>query len=267
MPKWNDKIVAITGGSAGLGLALAKEFGRRGAKPILISRSQENLERAIAELTAEQVAGEYLIADVLNEAQIGQAIARIAQRHGRIDAWINNVGRSIRIDMAQASPEHYRELLEVNLISAITCTRLVLPHLEKTAGHLVNIGSLSSKTAWPFLAPYTTSKFALAGYTQQLRIEGPRNVHYLLACPGPIKRNDAGLRYNGGGQQLPGHALQPGAGAKIEGLSAATVARGIVRACERRRAEVVMPFRARILFAIAAFSPRLADWILRKLIG
>lgn len=267
MSHWKDKIVAITGGSAGLGLAIAREFGRRGAKIVLISRDQKHLERAVAELAQERIEGDWVVADVLDEAQVAQAVEIISQRHGRIDVWVNNVGRSIRVDINQATAEHYRELLEVNLMSAVNCTRLVLPLLEKTGGHLVNIGSLSSKTAWPFLAPYTTSKFALAGYTQQLRIEGPRNVHYLLACPGPIKRDDAGSRYNHDGHQLPGHALQPGAGARIEGLTAATVARGIVGACERRKAEVIMPFRARILFAIAAFSPRLADWILRKLIG
>ena len=264
MPFWKDKIVVITGGSAGLGLSIAQEFGRHGAKLVIISRSRANLETAVAALKQEQIDAHPIVADVLQIEQISQAVHEIASSFGQIDVWVNNVGRSVRIDLSQATAEHYRELMEVNFISAVNCTLAVLPHLERSSGHLVNIGSLSSKTAWPFLAPYTTSKFALAGYTQQLRIEGPANVHYLLACPGPIQRDDSGLRYQGATEQLPGHALQPGAGARIEGLSAARVAQGIVRACQHRRAELVMPLRVRLLFVIAAFSPRLADWVLRR---
>ncbi len=264
MSFWKDKIVAITGGSAGLGLAIAREFGRQGATLVIISRNLANLELAIAALKQDQIDAHAIVADVLIVEQIAQAVAEIVSRFGRIDVWVNNVGRSVRIDLAQATADHFRELMEVNLISAVNCTRAVLAHLERTSGHLVNIGSLSSRTAWPFLAPYTTSKFALAGYTQQLRIEGPANVHYLLACPGPIQRDDSGLRYQGATEQLPGHALQPGAGARIEGLSATKVAKGIVRACQRRRVELVMPLRVRLLFVIAAFSPQLADWVLRR---
>ncbi len=264
MSFWKEKIVVITGGSAGLGLAIAREFGRQRATPVIISRNPANLELAIAALKQDQIDAHAIVADVLIVEQIAQAVAEIASRFGRIDVWVNNVGRSVRIDLAQATADHFRELMEVNLISAVNCTRAVLPHLERSSGHLVNIGSLSSRTAWPFLAPYTTSKFALAGFTQQLRIEGPANVHYLLACPGPIQRDDSGLRYQGATEQLPGHALQPGAGARIEGLSATKVAKGIVRACQRRRVELVMPLRVRLLFVIAAFSPRLADWVLRR---
>lgn len=265
MSDWKEKIVAITGGSAGLGLAIAREFGARGAKPILISRNRARLEQAVSELASLQIDAEFFVADVLVESQVAAVIGEIVSRHGRIDAWINNVGRSVRIDLAQATSAHFRELMEYNFFSAVHCTQLVVQHLEKTGGHLVNIGSLSSRTAWPFLAPYTTSKFALAGYTQQLRIEGPPNVHFLLACPGPIQRDDSGSRYQSPKQPLPGHALQPGAGARIEGLAADKVARAIVRACDRRQAEVVMPFRVRLLFVINAISPRLADWILRRL--
>jgi short-subunit dehydrogenase len=266
MAKWQDQIVVIMGGSAGLGLALAKEFGKKGARPILMGRSADKLAAARTELAAENIEADVFSADAQREDELRQAVEQIIRRHGKIDAWVNCVGRSIRIELSRATSDDYRELMEVNLISAINGTRVALPHLERTAGHLVNIGSLSCRTAWPYLAPYTTSKFALAGFTQQLRIEGPRNVHYLLACPGPIQRHDAGRRYESEAKRLPGHASEPGAGARIEGVSAVRVARGIIRACERRKAELVLPLRVRLLFVIAAFSPRLADWILRRLI-
>lgn len=266
MSFWKDKIVVITGGSAGLGLAIAEEFGKQGAILILLSRNQDNLTAAVEHLANRRITAHGMPADALIDDQMESAVADVVRRFGRIDVWVNNVGQSTRVGIREATPHDYRELIEMNLMTAVRCSRLVLPHLEKSSGHLVNIGSLSSKTAWPFLGPYTASKFALAGYTAQLRIEGPKNVHFLLACPGPIQREDAGQRYHGGRHSLPGHALEPGAGARLDGLHAQTVARGIVTACRRRRGEVIMPWRAKILFIITSISPGLADWILRRLI-
>ncbi len=265
MAKWQDKIVVVTGGSAGLGLAIARAFGRRGARPVLISRNEQNLQIAADELGKDSIVADSLVADALDEPQVARAVDEIVRRYGKIDVLVNCVGRSTRVEVTQATTADYLELLEVNFLSAVNFTRLCLPALERASGHVVNIGSLASKTAWPFLAPYTASKFALSGFTKQLQVEGPRNVHFMLVCPGPIKRDDAGFRYDRSGNQVPERALQPGAGAKIEGLTAADVVRKIVRGCERRKLEIVMPWRARILFVILAISPRVANWILRRL--
>ena len=265
MGRWNNKIVVVAGGSAGLGLAVAREFGRRGALPVLLSRDSENLSRAVDLLAADSIAADRHVVDVLDETALQHVIEEVLQRRGAIDVLVNSVGRSTRIELEQTTPRDYRDLFEVNLISAVHCTRACLPAIQARGGHVVNIGSLSSKSAWPFLAPYTVSKFALAGYTQQLQVEGPGGVHFMLVCPGPIRREDAGDRYRRGGKRLPERALQPGAGAQIDGMEASYVARKIVRGCERRKLELVLSPRARLLFWISAVSPRLANWILRRL--
>jgi short-subunit dehydrogenase len=265
MGKWQDKIVVVTGGSAGLGLAIAREFGRRGARPVLVSRNEQNLKAAADELGKDSIVADSLVADVLSDSQVQSAVDEIVRRYQRIDVLVNCVGRSTRVPVTEAAAEDYRELMEINFLSAVNCTRACMPALQQARGHVVNIGSLASKTAWPFLAPYTASKFALSGFTKQLQVEGPRQVHFMLVCPGPIQREDAGYRYDRASDQLPERALQPGAGAKVEGLLAADVARKIVRGCEKRKLELVMPWRARILFVISAISPRLANWILRRL--
>lgn len=265
MGRWANKVVVVAGGSTGLGFAVAREFGQRGAIPILLSRAPQNLTRAVEALRAAGIAAESQAVDVLDETALQAVVTTLHQRHGGIDVLVNAVGRSTRIELDKADPGQYRELFELNVISAIHCTRACLPALQARRGHVVNIGSLSSKTAWPFLAPYTVSKFALAGYTRQLQVEGPPEVHFMLVCPGPIRRADAGQRYERGDQQMPPWAMQPGAGAQIDGLEPSYVARRIVRGCERRSLELVLSWRARLLFLISVVSPALATWILRRL--
>ena len=129
---------------------------------------------------------------------------------GRLDALVNAVGLSTRKLIKDTSLADYREYMAVNFESAVRCSLACIDLLVEARGHLVNIGSLSSKTAWPFMAPYTTSKMALAGFTQQLRLEGPAELHVMLVCPGPIRRNDAGQRYQDQTDGLPDEAAKPG---------------------------------------------------------
>lgn len=208
-----------------------------------------------------------VVADVTDDNSITAAVAEIIKQHEQIDVWINNVGRSLRIALADATVDDYRELMEINFLSVVRCTLAVLPMLDRTSGHLVNIGSLASKTAWPWVAPYATSKHALAAYHHQLRLEGPRSVHYMFVCPGPIARTDAGVRYSGEGSKLPDHVAKPGAGVKLKGIPPSEIAKKIRLGCERRKADIVMPWKARIAFALAQLSPRLGDRLLRMSSG
>ena len=267
MTNWKNKIVVITGGSAGLGFAIAQAFGKFDAKPILIGRNEARCRSAVQALANQSIIADFETADVTNQQSATTAIDQIVDRHQQIDVFINNAGRSIRVDLMKATVEQYRELMEVNFFAAVSCTQHVLPILADSSGHLVNIGSLSSRTAWPFLGPYTTSKYALAGYTHQLRLEGPRNVHFMLVCPGPIARDDSGSRYNDESGHVPETALKPGAGARLKGISANYVAKKIVAGCRRRKREIVLPIRARLLFAISSLSPPLGDWISRRMMN
>ena len=102
-------------------------------------------------------------------------------------------------------------------------------------------------------------------YSQQLRLElGPEGLHVLLVCPGPIKRDDERLYPLEGLEDVPDRARQPGAGVKVGRIPPQKLARAILRACERRRPEIVMPGKARLLFAVAQLWPRLGDWLVRR---
>lgn len=264
MANWEDKTVLITGGSAGLGLAVAKAFAERGANIVIVGRDSSRLESAVEDIQQLGADVRAIEADVTKQDDVQRVFDTVARDNGQLHVLVNAVGRSVRAKLESVEVDQYREMMEANLYSAIACTKAAMPMLEQSSGHIVNIGSLSSKTAWPFMAPYTTSKFALAGYTQQLRLEGPANVHFMLVCPGPIKRDDAGTRYQAEQNDLPEKAYKPGAGAKLKGLDPDRVAREIIKGCEKRRPEIVLPFKPRLLFMLSAISSRLGDWILRK---
>jgi short-subunit dehydrogenase len=136
----------------------------------------------------------------------------------------------------------------------------------ESRGHVVNIGSLAAKMASRYLGAYPASKFALSAYTQQLRLElGPQGLHVLLVCPGPLARDK--VRTYGAEEMpnLPDEARRPGAGAKVKPIDPEWLAERILDACLKRRAELIVPARARLLFVFQAISPRLGDWLLTKM--
>ena len=155
--------------------------------------------------------------------------------------------------------------MRLNFLATVHCTRAALPHLLASQGHLVNIGSLAAKTAAPYLGAYPASKFAVAAYSQQLRLElGPQGLHVLLVCPGPILRADGGSRYDEQTAGLPPVARQAGGTSRLRPIPPARIASKVVRYCERRKPELVMPARVRLLLALAQLFPSLADKIIRS---
>ncbi|MFO0900775.1 MAG: SDR family NAD(P)-dependent oxidoreductase [Pirellulales bacterium] len=273
---WKDKATLVTGSSAGLGLAIATALARAGAKVALCGRRADALAAAVEHLrlAAPGCRTLEIVADMTVEGDVERLVSQTVERFGRLDLLVNNVGRSARGLAIDVTPRQYAEELDLNFLSAVRGTRAAMPHLLASRGHLVNIGSLAAKTASRYMGPYAVTKFALAAYNQQLRLElGPQGVHVLLVCPGPIAREDAGARYASApsaagadrNEGLPDSARKPGAGAKVKALRPERVAAQILRACERRDVELILPGKARLLFALQAFSPRLGDWLLGKL--
>jgi uncharacterized protein len=266
MRYWQDKVVLITGGSAGFGLELARVFAQHGARLVLAARDVDRVAAAAKGLSADGSQAIGVAADVTRDADVQSLLAQAVGRFGRLDVLVNNAGRAARGDALATSPDQFRELLELNFLSLVRCTQAAAPHLLLSRGHLVNIGSLASKTASRYLAAYPASKFPVAAYSQQLRYElGPQGVHVLLVCPGPIARQDQGLRYGPEAADLPPSALKPGAGVKLRGIPPEKLAAKILAACQRRQPELVVPSKARLLFAISQLWPSLGDRIIRKM--
>lgn len=265
MHHWENKTVIIAGGSKGLGLAIAKAFHRLGGHVVMLARNQDKLSTEVAALEHIRSGSAVGIAvDLLDKAGISEAVSQTAQRRGGVDVWVNAVGQSTRVEFSQASLELYRQLMEQNFFSAVNGTYAVLDYLARSNGHLVNIGSLASRTAWPWVAPYVTSKHALSGFTDQLRLEGPANVHYLFVCPGPIASDSNSQRYEVSGQ-MTDQASRPGAGAPVKLIDPGWLANRIVDACEKRKPELVVPVKSRMLFGLRQLWPSLGLALLKRL--
>jgi uncharacterized protein len=264
MNYWQDKAVLVTGGSSGLGRIIAEHFVRAGAKLTIAGLEAEAVARAEAEM--QSAGGEVLgiCADITRQEDVDRLFAQSLKRFGRLDVLVNNAGRSMRGKVLDTTPEQFRELMELNLIALVRCTRAAVPHLLAGRGHVVNIGSLAAKSAARWVGAYPATKFAVAAYSQQLRLElGPQGLHVLLVCPGPIERKDARLYPLAGLEDVPASAREQGAGVKTRAIPPGVLAQAILRACETRSPEIVMPARARLLFAIMQLWPTLGDWIVR----
>ncbi|MCE9604046.1 MAG: SDR family NAD(P)-dependent oxidoreductase [Planctomycetia bacterium] len=270
MSYWSQKVVVVTGASGGLGYSIAEAFVRAGANVVLSARTPATLQAAEERLRllngqSREVGLLSVPTDVTRDEDVAALIARTIERFGRIDALVNNAGLSMRKGVLETTVEDFREMLDLNLLAVVRCTRAAAPHLIASKGHLVNIGSLAGKAASRFLGAYPASKFAVTAYTQQLRLElAVEGLHVLLVCPGPIARDDGRVRSPEELAKLPESARKPGGGVKVSRIQPEVLAAKILTACERRRGELIVPWKARILFTLMQTSPVLADWLIRK---
>ncbi len=262
---WQNKVCVVTGASAGLGLAIARRLAAQGAKLVVVARNAQSLEQTAETLRAQGAEVLAVAADVTLQQEVDALAQQTLERFGHVDLLCNCAGRSVRGAVLDTTPEDFQQLLDVNFLASVRTTRAFAASLLEQRGHVVQIGSLASKVAPRFMGAYPASKFALAAYAQQLRLElGPQGLHVLLACPGPIKRQEGATRYAEQSNDLPAEAQQPGAGAKLSGLDPEWLAEKILVACEKRQLELVVPWKVRVLLSLAQISPRLGDWLLLR---
>ena len=265
---WRGKRAVVTGGSAGLGRAVASVLVESGARVAIVARRQAVLDAAAQDLRAG--GGEVLpvAADVTQQDDVSRLASNVQAAWGGVDLLCKCAGRSMRGTVLGTPAGEFRALWETNFLSALNCTQQFAAALTESRGHVVLVGSLASKAAAAYLGAYPASKYPLAALAQQLRMEIGDALHVLLVCPGPIARNDGtdfAQRYADQASDLPAAAHRPGGGAKVRAIDPRWLAQQILRACEARHAELVIPRKARLLFALSQLSPHLGDWLLRKM--
>jgi hypothetical protein len=263
----DQRVALVTGGSAGLGFEIARALLADGFRVVIVGRDSQRLDQACQRLSGGGPAVvEGQTCELTDARDVARLFSAVGQRFGRLDALVNCVGTSDRGLIERLSAERLEYLFRQNVLTALFCAQAAIPLLEASGGGIVNIGSLASKVGARYLGGYATAKHALAGMTQQLRLElKPRGIHVALLSPGPIRRDDAGQRYRDAIQEgLPAQAAEPGGGTRLKGLPPERVARAVVRCLHRRTADVVLPGHLRILIAVGHAFPRLGDWLLLK---
>jgi NAD(P)-dependent dehydrogenase (short-subunit alcohol dehydrogenase family) len=187
--KLDGKVALITGGNRGIGRAIARGLAREGAAVALAARDAERLRQTAAELveqgdpTAKRVLA--VPADVKDEAQVEALFAQTMERFGRLDLLVNNAGAFDGGPLDELSVETWDHVLAVNLRGPFLCTRAAMRIMKQQGGgRILNIGSISAQRVRPHSAPYSASKFGLAGLTQVTALEG-RDYGIICSCLHP----------------------------------------------------------------------------------
>ena len=180
-----DKVVIITGGSSGIGKALAEVFGLYGSKVIITGRDKDHLDNAVWELSKKGVTAHGIQADVSIEADNKRMAEEAIKMFGTIDVLINNAGISMRALFEELDLDVIRKIMDINFFGMVYATKYCLPEIIKSKGSVVGISSIGGYRGLPARTGYSASKFALNGFLESLRAEVlNKEVHVLTACPG-----------------------------------------------------------------------------------
>lgn len=184
-----DRTVFVNGGSRGLGLELAREFGALGARIAISGRDAAELERAHADLTGRGVAVYTAVADMRRRTESEQAIRGAEGALGPIDVLVNNLGMIAVGPLDAFTEDDYRDAMETHFWAPWYAVEAVKPGMrERRNGRIVNISSIGGRISVPHLLPYSASKFALAGYSEGLRAELMRDgVFVTTVIPGLMR--------------------------------------------------------------------------------
>jgi NAD(P)-dependent dehydrogenase (short-subunit alcohol dehydrogenase family) len=255
----NGRVVLVTGGSRGLGLALARELLRAGARVAICARDADTLERARRDLAARGGEVVAIPCDVTDRHRVEALVADVAARLGPVDVLVNNAGTITVGPVETMSLEDFEDAMRANFWACVHTIFAVLPEMRaRGAGRIVNVTSIGGKVSIPHLLPYSASKFALVGLSEGLRAELSKDgIRVTTVVPGLMRTGS------------PRHALFKGRhraehgwfsiADALPGLSmdAERAARQIVAALRRGRAEVVLSIPARAGRLVAQIWPGL----------
>ncbi|MBE3595409.1 MAG: SDR family oxidoreductase [Hydrogenibacillus sp.] len=179
----SGRVALVTGGSRGIGLAIAKTFAEEGARVAVAARGEAGLRQAEADIPG----AEAFTFDAFDPASRASLIERVARHFGRLDVLVNNAGQSFGADAYSTPFDDYAKAMEINYFAAVDLSLRALPHLAKTNGVIVNIASIWGREAGG-KAAYNAAKAALISFTKALGdAAAPHGVRAVGVAPGSIR--------------------------------------------------------------------------------
>ncbi len=249
------KVVLLTGASAGIGAATARELAAAGAHLALAARRQARLRRLAVEMAGQ--GGQILVVktDLNDYGQIRRLVRRTLATFGHIDVLINIAGWGSYSWIDTAKPSHLERQFAVNVLAPLYLINLIVPHMQRRrSGHIINMVSYASRVAVPPQTLYASTKYALEGLSDGLRRElKPWGIHVSRVHPGGVSGtefNALAARRGGVGFQSPG----------IGNLSREAVARALRRLILRPRRELMLGRLYDVPAFINRYAPWLVDW-------
>ena len=253
---FQNKVMIITGASSGIGLASSRLFASFGARLVLAARSEDRLESIAAELSPLT---EVLCVktDVSLEEDCRMLIEKAVERFGGIDILVNNAGISMRAMFRDLELSVIRRLMDVNFWGTVYCTKYALPWLLKSKGSVVGVISIAGFAGLPGRTGYSSSKYAIRGFLDTLRIEHLYDgLHVMVFAPGFTASNvrNAALTADGS---------QQGSTPRDEGrmMTAEKVAEYLAAGLVKKKREMVLTPLGKATVFVHKFWPRLTDRI------
>ena len=255
---FTDKVVAVTGGSDGIGKALIDALIISGAKVATCGRNYDKLYSLQIQHT--NVMLHTMVCDVSKEEECKRFIDSTIETFGTIDILINNAGISMRSLFESADTEVIRKLIDVNFLGSVYCTKYALPYIIKQKGTIAGISSAAGYRGIPGRSGYSASKFALQGWLEALRTElMDAGVHVMWVSPGFTTSNIRFVALNSKGEATGESVMN-----EDKLMSAEECAKYILRAIEKRKRTLVLTFQGKMLTFINKLFPSLADRLVHR---
>lgn len=183
-----QKVAIITGGSSGIGKSLVLKYASEGYAVAFTGRNSDRMNQVIAELGERPHLA--LDLDAGNESDNEKMVKETVKKFGRVDVLVCNAGISMRALFEDVDLQVFRRLMDINFYGAIYATKYALPHLFDSKGMIIAVSSINGLRSTPARSAYSSSKFAIQGFFESLRMEVMnRGVHILVVCPGFTNSN------------------------------------------------------------------------------
>ena len=250
-----NKIVIVTGASSGIGKATALRFAQKGAHLVLAARSVAKLNILLEQLTPFGVEVLIVPTDVSKEADCKNLMDKALEKFGRIDVLVNNAGISMRAAFADLELDVLKKVMDVNFWGTVFCTRYAMGSILKSKGSIVGVSSIAGYKGLPGRTGYSSSKFAMHGFLESIRIENlKKGIHVLIACPGFTASNirNTALDSNGSVQGETPRDEQ-------KMMQPEEVAKAIVIAVEKRKDRLTLTANGKLTVFLNKFFPKMVD--------
>jgi len=250
------KVVIVTGASSGIGAALSELYVKRGYHVVMAARNLEKLENLTEKFKDEKGSVFPVKTDVSKEVDCKSLIDKTIEQYGRIDILVNNAGISMRAMFKDLDLEVIRQLMDVNFWGTVYCTKYALPHVLSQKGSIVGVISIVGHVGLPARTGYASSKFAIRGFLDTLRIEHLKDgLHVLVAAPGFTESN---IRNTA----LTAEGKQQGKTPRDEGsmMTSEEVAQKIAKAVDKRKRSLILTFmEGKLTVFLNKFFPKTMD--------
>jgi short-subunit dehydrogenase len=251
------KVVLITGGSRGLGLAIARELAAKGAKLAICARTSSQLENTKNELEALGAEILTMQVDVSNQAEVQAMIESVHKHYGRLDVLINNAGTIVVGPENVMDVQDYKDVMDINLWAALYTIKAAIPVFNQQGeGRIVNICSIGGKVSVPHLLPYSVSKFAMVGLSEGLNAELKKdNIHVTTVIPNLMRTGSPRNVTVKGDHESEYAWFKVSASSPLLSQKAADAAKQIVSALEKGENEVVLTQMGKVAVALQGLLP------------